>query len=1080
MDSRLQEAQPSESKAHDDPELEPSSPALSRVRTTSVSRNTAVNVESRTADRRENEQLKAKIRTLEKRAIENRDRIKTVDALQNDKDRYESIIQTLQKKLKANQQEIIDLKSKYQEAEQRAENDQGKSAEHESEIELATLDKEMAEERAEMYHAELEALKIKHEELELEVDIIREENRELSSVMSPEDRANAGWLQMEKEQERLRQALVLLRDMSQQSESQLRSEIKDLQDAVDETEGTAAMCNIVSERLARSESTNKHLMEQLEVAEANDDVVVAMEAQREQSLITIEQLRKQIQDFEEHIQVTEELESFHMEEEKRLHYQLDESDAMLNEKCRQTTEQVKVIGDLEYTLTKFRDVVQGLQSDIDELRRSRDISELQAHEMSSKSRAMMDLNLQLQNTASKTQLKTIDYDLGRMQAEQAKSHLEIMQLFVPESFDTDRNPILTLLCFKRIRSKAALIRNLLAERMRDRPHLLHDDPFILFEVMENLSLIIVWCDRSIQFMSTCSTEEFGRFNGALYELEPVERSLTGWIEALKRDELSTDGPDFLRRMLGILQDMGEKLITKSAESKANELITQATMVESYADSTAHQLHLVVEAAQSRLGRPSEQDADSWLFDKKMDQFGTKARTIKYQSGKVIQLLLGLRSMSMCLGETAWIFFEEAEAAAGELAAIVREAGKVVLAEFGKLEPEGPVSYGSIISLMTIASQKFLQEQDRGGNIPDDIFALLASQLHLLQFKVDDLQTRAVDINSATGFESRPAPWTVRAKQIKAQKIFSQDTQEQLTKLTAKARDQTLRLAEKDKTIEEHKVRVELLESRSKESKVKEADVNALTAKMQKIEAEKRDIIANLEKTRADYNELLQKRNAEKADLDGLKTAATVERGAVVAMRLGDESETAQFLRAEVDMLHSELLSLQAAVRYLRTENQALRMPVSELALYAERNAWLQPEKLRSNYARLNGKRKEREKLKREGEDVLEALIELASNLKPVRLKKRDEQESKGWKSVEQTTRWYVAKQREELERWLDWRDEIVRKGKMESRVREHASKGYVEYVTALPLPSEGPGAKKVLPEGSACGTKQVRIVQRSP
>ena len=1080
IESRLRDAQQPDANGEEPPAPEPSSPALSIARTASISRNTAASVESRTADKRENEQLKAKIRTLEKKAMENRDKLKNVDALQGDKDRYETIIQTLQKKLRANQQEMNDLKSKYEEAEQRAGEGQGKSAEHESEIELATLDKEMAEERAEMYHAELEALKIKHEELELEVDIIREENRELGSAMSPEDRANAGWLQMEKEQERLRHALVLLRDMSHQSETQLKSEVKELQDTVDEMEGTTSKYNEVAEKLSRTEETNKHLMEQLEVAEANDDVVVAMEAQREQSMTTIEQLKKQIQDFEEHIQVTDELESFHVEEEKRLHYQLDESEALFNEKSHQTQEQEKVIEDLNYTLTKFRDVVQGLQSDIDEMRRSRDISEVQAHEMSSKSRAMMDLNLQLQNTASKTQLKTIDYEMGKMHAEQARSHLEIMQLFVPESFDADRNPVLALLCFKRIRSKAALTKSLLAERMKDRPHLLQDDPFMVFEVIEKMSLIVALCDRSSQFMATCSTEEFSKYSSALHELEPVERSITGWVEALKRDEFGHDGPESLQRMIGILQDMVEKLITEIGGSKANELVAQSTLVESYAESTAHQLTTILKAAQNRLGTPTEEDEESVVFDKKMDQFATKARTIKYLGSKATQLLLDLWSGSMCLGETAWVFFEEAEASAGKVAAIVREVGKSALSELGKLEHEEPLSYASIISLMTVAGHKFLQEHDPRATMPDDIFALLASQLQALQSKMDELQTKAADINSATEFETRPAPWTVRAKEIKAQKVISLDTQEQLTKLKAKAQEQTLQIAEKDKMIEEQKIRVELLESRSKESKAKEADVNALSAAVQKVEAEKKTIVAQLEKTKADYDELLQKRDTDKKELEALKTAAIAEGGAPVMSRLGDQSETAQLLRAEVNMLQSELLSLQAAVRYLKTENHALRIPVGELALHAERNAWLQPENLRSKHVRLNEKRKDSERLKKEGEDVLDGLIDLAAALTPVRLTK-DRSDGRGWKKMEQTTRWHVAKQREEVERWAEWRDEILRKGKMETRSRAKSHNARPE--SATPLSSLQKGAaemKKPLPDGQPGTAKQVLIVESSP
>ena len=965
--------------------------------------------------------------------MESRDKLKTFDTLQNDKERYETIIQTLQKKLKTNQQDMNDLHAKYEDAERQIGQPAERSAEHESEVELATLDKEMAEERAEMYQSELEALKAKHEELELEAEILREENRELGSVMSPEEKASAGWMQMEREQERLRQALVALRDWSHESELNLKSQVKELEETLDETEKTASQYDVVSEKLARLEATNKHLMEQLEVAETNDEVVFAMEAQREQSQNLIEQLRKQVQDFEEHIQVTDELESFHVDEEKRLHYQLNESEALLNERHRYSGEQENVIEDLNYTLTRFRDVVQGLQSDIDELRRSKDISELEAHEMSSKSRAMMDLNLQLQSTASKTQMKTIDQEMGRMQADQAESHLSILQLFVPDSFDADRNPILALLCFKRIKSKATLSRNILAERMRDRPHLAEDDPFTIFEVMEKMSWIASACERFTHFSSGCSTEEFSRLSNAVYELEPVERSMTGWVEALKRDELSNDTPEHLQRMIGIVQDMSEKLISSSAETKATELVLHSTMAEAYADSTAIQLGTLSRAVQARLGPPSDDDEESQVFDKKIDQASNKSRTIKYLSGKVTQLLNDLRSGSMCLGDTAWTFFEDAEEATRKVCHLVRAIGKAVIAEMSRLEPAEPLSYISIIDHMTKVSQQVTQEHDPRAAPVDNVFNRLASRLQSLQNGVDELQTKALDISSATEFETRPAPWTVRAKQIKAQKVMSQDAHEEAARLKARLQEQMAQLSEKDKAIEEQQIRVDLLESRTKEAKTKDADLKNLKDEVEMLRTEKLEIVQNLQKTKAAHADLLLKREAEKTELESLKAAAIAEGGATAVSKLGDQSETARYLQAEVDILTTEILSLQSAVRYLKADNQSLRVPSSETALLATRNAWLDPVNLRSKPRYDEG----RAKLQREGTDVLDGLIELASVLKPVRLAKKTANESHAQRSMQGMARWHTAKQREEVEQWATWRDEVLKRGRVEARTKPH-------------------------------------------
>ncbi|RMZ85019.1 hypothetical protein DV738_g273, partial [Chaetothyriales sp. CBS 135597] len=940
-------------------------------------------LESRTADRREVETLKAKIRTLEKKALESRDRLKGVDALQAEKDRFATIIQTLQKKLKANSDEMAGLRAKYAEAEKRANQaptGPDVSAELESQLELANIDREMAEEKAAMHEAELEALKARHEELELEMEILREENKELSGEMSPEERSSAGWIQLEKECERLRHALLLLRDHSQDLEADLRGQIKELEHNLDETGTVASKYEATAEKLLRMEEANRHLIERLETAEASDEIVLALQAEREQRDGIIEQLQKQIQDYEEHVQVADELELFHVEEEKKLHSALDESEAVIHEQDRRAKEQDKAIGDLEYTLTKFRDVVQGLQTDIESMRRDRDISELQAHEMSSKSKAMMDLNLKLQSSAAKTQLKTIDYEIGRMQAEQAVKQLEIVELFAHDGYD--RMPVLGLLCFKRIKAKATLVKNVLADRIRERPHLVQDDPFVVYEAMEKMASIALCCDRFVQFIETCSPDELARCSGASIELEPVERSVTGWIEALKRDELGSDSPEYLQRMVGILDDLADKLIVDGNESKATGLISDAALVEISMESTASQLSSISKAVQGRLGAPNDEDEESLVFDKSMAQFGTKARTIKYLTGKVTQQLSDLRARSMCVGEGSWTAFEEARLAAEQVSSLIRALGKAVIADITNVDVQEASTYSTIMAVMTATAQGYLnQHSPRAAAPSDDIFALLSSQLQSVQAKVEDLQ--------------------------------------------------------KDRVIEELKIKVDVLQSRQKDSKERESESRMLKEQLAALQAEKAEFEAKLQETEQRYEEVSKKRETEKAELDSIKAAvADGNVGAAAGAELGQNNEMAAFLKVQVDMLNGEIISLQSAVRHLKQENYALRVPVGEAALREERNSWLDPSSLAP---KMRGRRPERERMRREAADLLDGLIDLATTaaakpltiaLLPARLK--------------------TVRQREEVEKWLMWKQEVIKRGRMFDRQRT-AVKGVVTAAGAVPI-----------------------------
>jgi dynactin 1 len=977
--------------------------------------------------------LETKVRTLQKQRQEDQAQLQNLQDLEGKASRYEGIIQTLQKKLKLNQQEIQDLKAKYDDAESRASDLPNKFAEHESVLELATLDKEMAEERADMFESELEALKLKHEELELEAEILREENRELASVMSPEEKASAGWLQMERETERLRQALILLRDVSQQNEADLKNEIKELQESNDELEQVASKYEEAAIKLTKSEETTQHLREQLEAAEANDEILESMSAERDQSRSTIETLKRQVQDLEEHIQVADELESFHVEEEKRLHYQLDESEALLHDKFRHNAEQEKTIEDLEYTLTKFRDVVQGLQSDIDELRRSREISELEANEMSNKSRAMMDLNLRLQSSATKTQLKAIDLELGKMRAEQASLHLEIVQLFVPETFEPDKKPILALLCFKRIRSKAQLCRSILAERMRDRPEL-HDNPMEVFAVMERMNHIANLCGRFVQFMSTCSTEEFLRYAGAPFELEPVEQAMTSWVEALRRDELAHEKAEYLQRMADILVDMSEKLLSDSREYKAMELIASASMVENYSDNIAGQTQVLIKAVQNRLGSATDEDEESVTFERKMDQLGIKARTIKYISAKAMHALADLQSRSMCPNESIWTSFADAESKAEEISQLLRQVGTTLVQELSRVEIESPLSHSSIVQLMTDAiSDKQTRDEDRNAAYSGDFFDIVSKQMQALQARMDDLNTKAGDISGASEFERQAAPWTVRAKTVKAQKAISQDLQEEMARLKLKIQEQTMRVSEKDKELEEAQVKVELLESRARDTKAKDDGVKQMKDEINKLRGENVTANESLQRLQAEHQTLLEAREREKAEIEAMRTKGVPD-GQGLPLGPADES-TSLRLKAQVDQLGLEIVSLQAAVRFLQNENHALRVPVGEVARTFAQHAWLDASHLKPKVA--DGHTK---KLQADSKDVFANLIQLARTSKPVRIQPKStaargaDGHLSTWRAQADTVTYQILQQKEELERWNEMKDDVVKRARIATRV----------------------------------------------
>ncbi|EEY19249.1 dynactin [Verticillium alfalfae VaMs.102] len=365
--------------------------------------------------------------------------------------------------LKAKLRRMQELRKQIKEAETRFEAVEQMQAEHETALELATLDREMAEETAEVLKAELEALKQKSEELELEVEILREENEEFSQGMTPEERSSTGWLQMERTNERLREALIRLRDLTQAQEAELRDQIKALESDLQDYSTVQEQFEASKEKLAQSESAVEDLRQQLDNALGAEDMIEDLTERNMSMAEEIEELKAVIEDLENLKEINDELEINHVQNEKEMQEELDFKDSVITEQARRAGQQEEALEDMEYTLSRFRELVTSLQGDLEDMRASHAVTEAESEQLDSKSRAMMDLNMKLQISAAKTQVKTIDLELRRLEAQEAEQHLEIVKLFLPETYQEDRDSVLALLRFKRLAFKATLLQGFVKE-----------------------------------------------------------------------------------------------------------------------------------------------------------------------------------------------------------------------------------------------------------------------------------------------------------------------------------------------------------------------------------------------------------------------------------------------------------------------------------------------------------------------------------------------------------------------------------------------------------------------------------------
>ncbi|EAW14193.1 putative dynactin [Aspergillus clavatus NRRL 1] len=1020
------------------PEKTPGSarPAAGRPSLTSSSQRPAQNNSAPAG--RDLDEIKMKLKVMEKKRAEDREKMKTLERLQSERDKFEAIIQKLQAKYQPQQLEIGDLRKKLKETEAKLEEVERLQAENDSILEMAALDREMAEETADAFRHECELLRARVEELQLELDILKEENEELGQTMSPEERSSHGWLQMEKTNERLREALIRLRDMTQQQESDLKDQIKELEQDLEDYATIKSQYESTKEKLLVSEDNVEDLKQQLETALGAEEMIEELADKNMRYQEEINELKAAIDDLEALKEVNDELEYNHIETEKQLQEEIDYREGLFNDQCRKISQQDEVIEDLEYTLVRFRELVSTLQGDLEDMRASQQISEAEANDLTTRSRAMIDLNMKLQASISKTQTKTIDIELARMSAEEDIQHLSIVKLYLPEYYEGERDSILALLRFKRVTFKASLIMNTIRENISEQASIATspDDVFVAYDVFEKLLYISGLCDRFVTYITSCPTESFDSIRGALFEMEPVERTLNFWIEGLKKNEVNLRKCAIeLQRSIALVSHLAETLLPDSLEAFADELCMRSSLTQSYMDHAASCMARLKSLLQSEIKIPEEGgDEECTFLLNKMDGFVSQARGLKVALGKVHRALEDLRLRSLSLSQDVAGPFKSTEEAARDLSALARQLGENIAQLIGEEARTEALTVAEALTTMSETSASYALPSETGSESKDTM-SLLYSRLRSLTGSLEELDAVSSDLSITTEFERRPSPWIARAAELKSNKTISPDVDEEIRRLKNEIHEASTSLGVKDKTIEEQALRVELVESRMREANKKASMVKDLESKIEQLQAKGAELEGLLGQQRKDMQALEAEREDLKTRLERVKRlsgttgVSTTTDGVVI-----DNSISLAAMR-ENEALRAEVESLQAAVRFLREENRRANMldPYS-VRRAAEMHSWLDVPLTKSFPTPQQDKAQQTAS---ESKDVFAHLLKLTKDTSICDLKSTMSQDSGnrvGWRPSKAKLRYQVLQQREHYERWAEWKDDIVRHEREQDRL----------------------------------------------
>ena len=969
------------------------------------------------------EELETKIRLLERKRLEDRDLRQNLDHAEQEREQYKSIIEKLQNKYRPQQQEVAELKKQLGEWEKKGVDLENLQAEHDSQLEMITLDREMAEEMAQACKAELEALRAHCEEADLELEILREENSELGKEMTPEERESAGYAQLQHSNERLRDALLALRDRSVDEKEELNGKIEALEEQLCDFDQLKARHEENREKLFRSEADTEDLRQQLEVALQAEEMIEGLTERNGKLESTVDNLKAAIEDLENLRELNDELEVNHVKAEKQMQEEIDFKESLLYDRDKTLNVLQEMLDDQDHTITQFRALVNQLQADMADAKASQQLSVTEAKDLEGKSRAMLDLNLKLQNSAAKTQVKTIDLELRKLDAQEASEHLSIVQLFLPESFRAERDSVLAMLRFKRIGFKVALIHGFVKDRLASFDATAReDDIFATCEVLYRLTWISSMAQRFIRSIYSCSSHDFAQYEGALYELEPVERAVNGYIDGLRRDELKeATMAQELQRSTAVMAHLGSLHLKDDLASHADDLLMRTECLQSQLESAtaALQIARTMIARNSPQSESDDEDegsvSDTSIILTRLDSLANSARSAKVTAQKSHRVLLeDLHTRSLTLDGSCTKALQDSETIAKDVVEYTTRAGHELQMLFGDEGRSGMVAPVDVASALSRAAMvAFSIPEPEAGPL-----VTLASRMKELTSVLADWENLLTDLDNTVEFERAPEPWVQRATELKQTKLNTLDTEAELKRTLETLRSRDIAVKEKERELEEQSVKIEMLEARMRDASKRSARIAELESVVHELKEEIRKSKRELEKTRGEVSRQLEAARHEGAQSDGKPQGRSSSKS--------DDRAASEGVAWELKIRQQKTDALESTVRYLTQENHQLRLPAPDSPLAVQQTlSWLHDDagaiptyrSQASSHCALP-----RDVSKRKAKEILARMLDVATSKESgVRVDLSTLPDNKlAWRPARERGRWKVEKAREEWEALKAW------------------------------------------------------------
>lgn len=485
--------------------------------------------------------LEEKLETLKMKRAEDKAKLKELEKSRLQLEQLQEWRTKMQEQQADLQRQLKEAKKEAKEALEAQERYMEEMADTADAIEMATLDKEMAEERAESLQQEVETLKEKVEELTMDLEILKHEIEEKGS-----DGAASSYQvkQLEEQNGRLKEALVRMRDLSASEKQEHVKVQKQLEKKNSELENLRQQKEKLQEEASQMEKTIDELKEQVDAALGAEEMVETLTERNLDLEERVRELRETVTDLEAINEMNDELQENARETELELREQLDMGSARVREAEKRVEAAQETVADYQQTIKKYRDLTAHLQEVNRELHNQQEATVEKEQQPSPE---MFDFKIKFAET--KAHAKAIEMELRKMEVNQANRHVSLLTSFMPDSFlrhGGDHDCILVLLLIPRLICKAELISKQAQEKFElseangeksGMRGAVGEQMSFAAGLVYSLSLLQATLHKYEQALHRCSVEVYKKV-GTLYpEMSVHERSLDFLIELLHKDQL---------------------------------------------------------------------------------------------------------------------------------------------------------------------------------------------------------------------------------------------------------------------------------------------------------------------------------------------------------------------------------------------------------------------------------------------------------------------------------------------------------------------------------------------------------------